>query len=609
MSSRLLVATLLSLFPVRATAESPERPPLFKLRVEKSVMVPMRDGVKLSTDLYFPERAGEKLPVVLVRTPYNKNVDGRNALAVRFAEQGYAVAVQDVRGKFESDGEYVVSAADTNDGYDSVSWLAAQSWSTGKIGTYGCSYRGENQVEMAKLRHPNHTAMIPQAAGGSFRYFGSVTGGAFELAANADWFLSNGAKVRPKLPADAPRADFLRAASHFSLAPVSRQVDWTRVWRTLPLVRMLETLGAPPTDFEGFASHGPGDPYWDQFGYIKTSDRFDTPALFVDSYMDYGGADTLGLFNLMRRNGESSRARDNQFVVLAPTTHCVFETATAETIVGERNVGDARFDYFGTYLKWFDYWLRGIDNGATRAPKVQVYVMGKSEWRTADEWPLPGTQFTRYYLRSGGAANGRFGDGTLSLVRPGADPPDHFVYDPATPVPSKGGPDFGSSLPESPPGSWDQSDVEMRHDVLVYTTPPLEKALEVTGPIQAVLYVSSSARDTDFTAKLVDVYPDGKAYNVQEGILRARYRDGFNRTVLMKPGEVYEVKIDLQVTSNYFAPGHRIRLEISSSSFPRFDRNLNTGGHNYDETAWVVATNTVHHTSRHPSHVLLPIVP
>ncbi len=600
--------------PVTVPSQEPERrfprpAARYGVRVERSVMLPMRDGVRLSTDLYFPEGAGEKLPVIMIRTPYNKKNDWDTTAANMFAGQGYVVAVQDVRGKFESEGDYVVSAADTSDGYDALGWLAAQAWSTGKVGTYGCSYSGENQVEMAKLRHPNHAAMIPKAAGGSFRYFAALTGGAFELASSSEWFLSNGARLRPVLSADAPRADFVRAAEYWSLDPVPPKVDWKALWKTLPVINMLRKAGAPPTDFEGFASHGPGDPYWDQFGYVKPGDRFDTPALFVDSWSDYGGADALALFNLLRRNSESARARENQFVIVAPTLHCAYEQATAETVVGEREIGDAQLDYYGLYLKWFDHWLKGIDTGVTEMPRLQLYAMGRNQWRGEREWPLARTAFTRYYLHSDGAANSRFGTGVLSTAKPGNEPPDRFVYDPRTPVPSVGGPDFGAQLPDRLPGAMDQSEVEARHDVLVYTTPPLAEGIEVTGPIGAVLHVSSSARDTDFTAKLVDVYPDGAAYNVQEGILRARYREGFGKTVFMKPGMVYEVRIDLQATSNFFAAGHRIRLEVSSSNFPRFDRNLNTGGSNYDETGWVVARNAVHHSSRYPSHLMLPVIP
>jgi putative CocE/NonD family hydrolase len=285
------------------------------------------------------------------------------------------------------------------------------------------------------------------------------------------------------------------------------------------------------------------------------------------------------------------------------------ELATEHTMVGKRDLGDARLDFYGIYLRWFDHWLKGINNDVTKMPKVQIYVMGKNQWRGENEWPLARTQFTKYYLHSAGKANSRFGDGTLSTQPANNEPPDHFVYDPATPVPTAGGLPCCTEQYEAGEGSFDQSEVETRNDVLEYTTPVLEKGVEVTGPLQVVLYVSSSARDTDFTAKLVDIYPDGTAYNVQDGIQRVRYREGYEKKVWMSPGEVYEVKIDLQATSNYFGPGHRIRLEVSSSNFPRFDRNLNTGGNNYDETKWVVANNTVHHSGVHASYILLPVIP
>jgi putative CocE/NonD family hydrolase len=242
-------------------------------------------------------------------------------------------------------------------------------------------------------------------------------------------------------------------------------------------------------------------------------------------------------------------------------------------------------------------------------PKVQYYLMGANEWRGAPTWPVPGAELTSYYLHSGGAANSRYGDGSLDTSPPADEPGDRYTYDPASPVPSVGGPICCISSDAAPAGSYDQAELEMREDVLVYTSAPLEHGIEVTGPMEAVLWVSSSARDTDFTAKLVDVTPDGHAYNIQEGILRARYREGFDKKVLMEPDGVYEVRISLHATANFFAPGHRIRLEVTSSNFPRFERNLNTGGNNYDEVGWVAADNTIHHERRHPSHLVLPIVP
>jgi putative CocE/NonD family hydrolase len=601
----------LSLLFVDPTAAEPIAPavPKHSVRVERSALVPMRDGVQLSTDLYFSEGVEEKLPVILIRTPYDKQAEWTVDPARWFAGQGYIVAVQDVRGKFESQGEYTVSAHETEDGYDAIDWLASQPWSTGEVGTYGCSYLGENQIQTAKLRNPHHVAMIPQASGGSRRYFALYQGGALELAAGADWFRGNGSKVRPVLsPATSP-ADFARAARYYDLNPVLPEVDPREFFQSLPLVDLVQRMGAPPSDWEGIVSHGLADPWWDPFGYVDESDRFDTPALFVDSWYDYGPADTLALQALLARNSESKRARDNAFAVIAPGTHCSYESADEHTLVGDRDVGDARLDFRGLYLKWFDYWLKGKRNAATRMPKLQIYVMGRGEWRAENEWPLARTEFTRYYLHSDGRANSRFGTGELSTRAPTKAASDRFVYDPQSPTPSMGGPDWGASHPDLRPGGMDQRQVETRNDVLVYTSPPLEKGLEVTGPLELVLYVASTARDTDFTGKLVDVYPDGTAYNIQEGILRARFREGFDRNVWMKEGEVYEIRIDLQVTSNFFRPGHRIRLEVSSSNFPRFDRNLNTGGNQYAETQWVTAENTVHHSPDYPSHLLLPVIP
>jgi len=563
----------------------------YKVRIEKSVMVPMSDGVKLSTDLYFPENAGDKLPVIVIRTPYDKNPWRNERYASHFfAGQGYVVAVQDVRGRFESEGDYIVSAADAKDGVDMVNWATTQPWSSGKVGTYGCSYLGENQMEMARLRNPNHAAMIPQAAGGSRNYFACYMNGAFELSGCLGWFRESGAKLR-------------------GTPPTLPKIDYRQVWRHLPLIDMMNKAQGPPNDWVGFVSHEPRDPWWDQFGYVKDTDRFNVPALHINSWYDFGVADTLKLFNQLRTNSETARARDNQFVIISPTVHCSSENATANTMVGERSVGDAQFDFWGTYLKWFDYWLKGIDNGVTKMPKVQLYVMGRNQWRSENEWPLARTQFTKYYFHSDGHAHSRFGTGTLSTSLPGNEPADVYVYDPKTPTPSVGGPLCCTGTADAPSGVFDQSDVETRNDVLVYTTPVLKEGIEVTGPLSVVLYVSSAAPDTDFTAKLVDVYPDGSAFNIQESILRARYREGFDKKVWMKPGEVYEVKIDLQATSNYFGPGHRIRLEISSSNFPRFDRNLNTGGNQYNETEWKEATNTIHHSRIHPSYIVLPVIP
>ena len=585
------------LYGVEIQTSWPE--PRYQVRVEENVQIPMRDGIKLATDLYLPVDGGSKLPVILIRTPYDKAPYLKPKSAAReFSGQGYIVAVQDTRGRHASEGEYTAFAGDVTDGYDTTDWLAKQPWSSGNIGTYGCSYVGDVQILQSQLRHPNLKAMIPQAAGssigaagGRYYYFGARKAGNMDFASGLGWFSNQGNKVRSQ---PAPQI------------PDSRLRE---VWGTLPLVGMVERAGGAPSDWDNMVSRELTDPWWDQFGYLKGNERFNVPALHIGSWYDFGVAEVLLEFNLLRTNAESALARDNQFAVISPTNHCQSETGTSEhTVVGGRDLGDARFAYYSLYLQWFDHWLKGIDNGVSQRPKLMLYIMGRNVWRGEQEWPLARTKYTRYYLHSNGHANSSSGTGTLSTKVPEKESPDRYTYDPGNPTPSRGGPICCTGDPKAD-GSYDQSEIEKRADVLVYTTPVLKEGVEVTGPLKVVLYSSSSAKDTDFTAKLVDVYPDGGAYNVQEGILRARFREGFTRKVWMEPGETYEIPIDLEATSNYFGPGHRIRLEISSSNFPRFDRNLNTGGNNYDETKWVTAENQVHHASAHASYILLPVIP
>ena len=580
-----VVRRLRSPFPMPA--------PRHPVRLTEGVKVPMRDAAALSTDLYVPEGAGERMACVLIRTPYDKGGERKEGSAARmFAGQGYVVAVQDVRGRYESDGDFRFSSAEERtDGYDTVSWIASQPWSNGKVGTYGCSYLGEVQYMLAATRHPNHAAAIAQSGcawgGGGLRAFGFSRYGVLELAATFGWFRGQGHRGKSPLPP----IDYREALGH------------------LPVMDLMKTYGGPAADFEAVVSHPPADPYWQYQAPITEADRFDVPTLHVNSWYDITPSATLALYGVMRGNAESARARDHQYLIMSPGGHCESEKLRLLGRIGKRFVGDPRFDYFGTYVRWFDYWLKGMENGVPSRPRVQLYVMGRNRWRQEAEWPLGRARPARYYLSSDGRANTRQGSGLLRLEPPGEEPPDLYDYDPRDPVPSLGGGFCCTDGLDADPGAFDQSEIEMRPDVLVYTTPPLSQGVEVTGPIRAVLYVSSSAPDTDFTAKLVDVYPGGAAYNLQDGIVRARYREGLDRTVSMRPEEVYEVTVDLEATSNYFPPGHRIRVEVSSSSFPRWDRNLNTGGRNYDESQGRPARNAVHHSARHPSYVELPIVP
>ena len=589
--------------------------PIYKVIIQKSRMIPMRDNIRLSTDLYVPKNKEGKLPVILIRTPYNKNVfrnKEKKHIAHFFSSQGYIVAVQDCRGKFESEGIYSPPAGnEANDGYDTVDWLTKQDWSNGKVGTFGCSYPGETQMVQAPLMHPGLAAMIPQAAGGvigaangRYNYWAGFKGGVLDHAASISWYFRAAHKYSYKPPPGLTDTEILNIREFFNPAVTKLpDIDLEKLNWYLPLIDVMNEAGAPPNDWVDLITKDFGDSWWhDVMGFYNGNEKFNTPAIHMSSWYDFSVEETLFASNYFRENAVSKSATENQFVIIAPTGHCDFDGADENTQVGELYIGDARFDYLGTYLKWFDYWLKAQENSVTDMPKVQYYTMGKNQWQSADAWPLPETKFAKYYLHSDGSANSRYGNGRLSLKPPKNELPDIYIYDPGNPVPTLGG------SRSEPPGAFDQATVEIRNDVLVYSTPILKKGIEITGPITLIIYVSSSAKDTDFTAKLVDVYPDGKAYNIQDTIFRSRYRDGFTKKVWMKEDEVYKIQLNLNAASNYFATGHIIRLQVSSSNFPMYERNLNTGGNNYDETEWIVAENTIHHSKEYPSHIILPII-
>jgi predicted acyl esterase len=550
------------------------------VRAETGIMVRMRDGVRLSTDLYFPVGAEGKLPAILWRSVYGKEgALEREAILSALVRHGYVVATQATRGRGGSEGSFVPSVGDRNDGFDTVAWLASQPWSNGKVGTAGCSSLGEAQLLTAVTRPPALVTVVPMTAASGYNVRGrpwmSFDGGAFELAQTAGWFSGDPARV-----------------------------DYS----TLPVSAVLKKAGLAGTEYENFARSNPEGEYFRNLEWLREGESIDVPALYFDSWYDYGAAETLEFVTAMRRSAPSDRARGNQFAIISPGTHCSYMTPTAQTIAGERDLGRASLDVIDLQLRWYDYWIKGTPNGITDRPPIQYYVMGKNAWRSAEAWPVPGTRYVRLYLDSQGHANSRRGDGTLSFDAPSSPgTSDSFTYDPADPVPSLGGHTCCTGK-NTEAGGYDQSTIEMRDDLLVYTSEPLEAGMEITGPLEVFLHVSSSAADTDFTAKLVDVYPDGRAFNIQEGALRMRYRDGFDENLRMRPGEVYPIRLDLHATSNYFGPGHRFRLEVSSSNFPRWDRNLNTGGNNHDESRWVEARNTVHHSAERPSYLVLPVV-
>lgn len=588
--------------------------------IDQKVMMPMRDGIRLATDIYRP-KTDEPVPVIFSRTPYNFNSWGDGERRTRTAQRalaavkrGYAYVVQNERGRYYSEGEWDILGVPLTDGYDAFSWMKDQDWCNGKIGTLGCSSTAEWQMAVAALDHPSHAAMVPQGYGAGVGRIGDINeqgnwyrGGAEQMLFFSWLYGVEHDKFKPRIPAGATQEDLIRISRFYDLAPENPRVDMSEALKHLPLTDILQNIGGKREIFDKMIVRKPEDPAWYEGGLYHDDMDFGVPSFWFASWYDVSITPNIALFNHVRANASDAAIRDNQYMVIAPTLHCRFTRATENTIVGERSVGDARLNYDEQIYAWFDLWLKGTKNDFKKTtPRVQYYTMGSNKWQAAETWPPENTELVSYYLNSGGSANTLNGDGTLSKTKPKKDNPDSFIYDPMDPVPSYGGNVCctGNAIQG---GSFDQQQMETRNDILVYTTDVLEEGVEVSGFIESTLYVSSDAKDTDFTIKLIDVYPDGSAYNLDETIQRVRYREGYDKEVFMEDGEVYKVDLTPMATSNYFKKGHRIRIEISSSNFPRFARNLNTGGNNFDESEGVVARNKVHHSSDYPSEIRLPI--
>jgi len=590
--------------------------------IEQKVMMPMRDGVRLATDIYRP-KTDAPVPIIFSRTPYNFNGWGDGEERTRGYDQayeavkrGYAYVVQNERGRYFSEGEWDILGVPLTDGYDAFSWMKDQSWSNGKIGTYGCSSTAEWQMAVAALDHPAHAAMIPMGYGagvgrvGNFYEQGNWYRGGAQQMLFTSWLYSvQHDPMAPRLPKGIKTEDLLCLQRFYDMQPEYPSVDWSEGLRTLPVADIIKNAHGPQGIYENMIQRQPNDPAWFQGGLYHDDMTLSIPSIWFCSWYDVSISPNLALFNHVRNNAPSPEVADNQYLFIAPTLHCAYTRATENTIVGERSVGDARYDYDALIYGWFDFWLKGEDNGIKeKTPRVQYYTMGSNKWQTAGQWPPAAAQLTTFFLNSSGRANSLYGDGMLTTTKPGAaDNPDGFTYDPLNPVTSYGGNVccIGNAIQG---GARDQREMEARNDILVYSTPPLTEGVEMTGSIECTLYVSSDAKDTDFTLKLIDVYPDGRAYNLDETIQLVRYREGYDKEVFMEQGKVYKVELTPLSTSNYFAPGHQIRVEISSSNFPRFDRNLNTGGPNFSESKPVVAHNKVHHSATYPSQVRLPLM-
>jgi len=565
--------------------------PSYQVLVERNVAVRMRDGVVLRADVYRPDAPG-KFPVLLQRTPYNRSAspDFPQEFDFRAAARGYVVIIQDSRGRYGSEGEWYPFKYDAQDGYDTIEWAAALPYSNGKVGMFGGSGEGISQMQAAIAQPPHLAGLFPFITASNYHDGWTYQGGAFELWFSQNWVsgLMLDTLSRRALKKAAPN-DFFTGLPVSNYPPVDRSV--------------LEDLAPYYVDW---LEHPSYDDYWKRWSVEENYLKINVPAFHLGNWYDIFLAGTLRNYIGMKNNGGSEAARKGQRLLVLVGTH----------ISGGRKIGDVDFGpealnaprMYDLVLRWYDWLLKGIDNGIDREKPVKYFVMGRNLWQEADTWPPANTVETRYYLHSNGSANSLSGDGLISTQLPENEKSDRFVYDPADPVSTRGG-NLCCDAQHFPPGPFDQRAIEARPDVLVYTTPPLPNDVEVTGQVTLDLYVSSSAIDTDFTGKLVDVAPDGLAHNVADGILRARYRNSPEQAEFMTPGNVYRLRVDLWSTSNVFKAGHRIRVEISSSNFPRFDRNLNTGENPGLGTRMVKATNTIYHDQEHPSAIILPVVP
>jgi hypothetical protein len=600
--------------------------------IERKVMVSMRDGKRMQADIYRPKDESKKYPIIFVRTPYNFNywdvdLGAPQDLSTELAavKHGYAYVEINERGRYFSEGDYDILGTPLTDSDDEFNWMSAEPWSNGKVGLIGCSSTAEWQINVASRGNKALTTFIPESFGDGIGRVGPYyeqgnwfRGGAMQMRFSR-WLAGSGIMTsdgRPMFPSGMSQQALAAAAKTYDLDQKSPAIDWDKANLHLPTQDILVAAGAPHSIYDAPTPSGqkpmgqrtPNDPSWYLGGLWNDSMKIDIPGLWIMTWYDNSVAPNLAAYNSVRSTASPAIA-DQQYAVIAPVRHCSYELAQEHTIVGARDMGDARLDYDSLTYGWFDYFLKGEPNGLlAKTPKVRYYTMGLNKWQSSDTWPPQGAKPLTWFFAGNGRANSLAGDGALVAAAPGKDNPDQFVYDPMNPVPTPGGSSYDVGA-DHRAGSFDQRSLEMRDDILVYTTDRLAKGIEVSGPVVVTLYVSSDAKDTDFTAKLVDVQPDGTAWNIDDNIQRVRYREGYDKPpVWMEKGKVYKVTFQPMQTSNYFAAGDRLRIEISSSNFPLYDRNLNTGGNNFDESKGVVAHNQVHHSSAYPSTITLSVV-
>ncbi|MFN0168271.1 MAG: CocE/NonD family hydrolase [Bryobacteraceae bacterium] len=566
-------------------------PPTNDVVIDNLVPVPMRDGVKLYADVYRPAKPG-KYPVLVSRTPYStERYPSSYAEAVFFSRRGYVFVFQDVRGRHESDGKWEPFRNDIEDGYDTIEWAARQEWSNGKVGTQGGSYLGHVQWRAAMSKPPHLVVISPRVASTSLYHNWMTLNGGWRLSFNFGW-----GPVRQE-------SRIMQNTGSHTMADGPASLSYDKVLWHLPLLTMQDLLGRHAQFWRDWIAHPDYDDYWKKINAEEMFDQWEIPVYTSGGWFDIFSQGTLNGYVGVSHQGKSETARKQSRMIIGPWGH------GSSRKFGDIDFGEhAHVSMDAIELRFFDYWLKGDQNGVDREPPVTLYTMGENQWRRENEYPLARTSYRKMYFHSSGSANSDRGDGRLSWDAPASSSkPDAYRYDPDHPVPSTGGNNCCGT--PTPAGPIDQRSIEGRHDILVYTSDFLKEDIEVTGPVKVVMHAASDGPDTDFVAKLIDVYPDGHAYNMAEGIVRARYRESLSRPRMLQPGRSYEFTIDMVGTSNLFKKGHRIRVDITSSHFPQFDRNPNTGEPFGTGAKVRVASQTVYHDAQRPSHVVLPVIP
>lgn len=559
------------------------------IRIERHKAVTMSDGVKLFADIYMPAAPG-RYPTLVTRTPYGVQRDGVHEMMVKFAQHGYAVVVQDVRGRYESEGKWEPFRDEAKDGYETIEWAAAQPFSNGKVATQGGSYVGHNQWAAASKNPPHLVAAFPSLASTNIYANWMTMGGAFRLSFNYGWGVV-------RMPNRIMLPQFWHTENY-----MPEYMKYDNILMNLPLKEAdVMNEGSVVQHYRDWIKHESYDEYWKSISDEERLNKISVPVHTLGGWFDIFIMGTINGYVGMKNHGATPEARAGARMIIGPWGH-----GPTQSYGGMDFTPDAFIDMFELQLRFYDYYLKGIKNGLDLDKPVQLFYMGINKWRGESDWPIPGTQYREWYLSSNGSANSIRGDGTLSIAKPVKGGVDTYLYNPQNPVPTTGGNNCCGTPTAAGPA--DQRPLERREDILIYTSGFLEESITIAGPVKMKLHAATDGTDTDWMIKLIDVYPNGYSMPVAEGILRARFRNGLDKINLLTPNQVYEYEIELTGTANVFQPGHRIRVDITSSNFPQFDRNPNTGEPLGSSSKMRVARQIVYHGDNHLSQIILPVV-